>query len=161
MDEIHQPGFDGKHWRVDTLAKLVFVEHLGSFILIPKMQLFLKWVVNNVCNLYNNHNNIQKHLTFILLQSHWPFLLPLLLWLCPPFLIILTSHLGFLLLPLHLSVELPQIMGSCLHTSDVGDLICLETFSSNLCTVNLQIYFCVLVLSCHLVPRFWFVFSLW
>lgn len=44
-------------------------------------------MVNKVCNLYNNCNNIQKHLTLILLQSHWPFLLPLLLWLCPPSLI--------------------------------------------------------------------------
>lgn len=82
-------------------------------------------MVDKVRNLYNNCKNIQKHLSLILFPSYRPFLLPLFLHLCPSSLIILTSHLGFLLLPLHFSAKLLQDMGISLYTFGVSNLICL------------------------------------
>lgn len=80
--------------------------------------------MDKVCNLYSNWKNIQKYLTLILIWSYWLFFSLCFLCLYPS-LIILTSYLGFLLLPLHLSAELPQVMGTSLHTSSINNLICL------------------------------------
>lgn len=99
MDEIYQVQIDGKCCRAGTLPKLVFVEHLDSFIFISIVQFFFKHL-NGGCNLYNNCKNIQKRLTLILFQFYRHFPLSLFLHLCPSSLIILTSHLGFVLLPL-------------------------------------------------------------
>lgn len=123
-------------------------------------------MVNKVCNLYNNCKNIQKHLSLILFQSYQPFLLPLLLHLCPSSLIILTSHLGFLLLPLHFSAKLLQDLGISLYTFGVSNLICLwsicfisavltHNFISSclVCLVSSSAIFLVCILS--LVSNLW------